>query len=222
MLTLVKGNKKEKPDLNMKYLDCFIRNVEVIAENTDDRQTIKKVVFYGVKYINTSSRINEYELLMRRLDTICYIKYIAGALTPADLLQIFPVEKVYNGEKHQVKDYFSTMDKLRQHGLNKPMGKEVTSIFWDYRNDKIVKLEVECMVVMSEIRRAEGKPGLMEEFLAEQGIPMYSMGTDHKGRKYLINSETGEAQRIYKKKPRYLKLMKKRKSSPAKMFDFLP
>lgn len=200
MLTVIEGIKKEKPDMESIYLRCF---GDVAKKGKTDRDSLMRLVFYGIKYINASSRRGkDYQGLKSRFDFICLLKNTMGLFTPADLLKMFPVDKQYDGQRYEMKDYFFTMKKLNEHGINKPMGEDVTEVLWDYMNFSISRFECECMGVMSDILRCEGKPGVIEEFFAGQGVQMSTMHKDSKGRTYLTDGARGKTTRVFKKKPR--------------------
>jgi hypothetical protein len=186
----------------------FARAARRHAENQEDRDNFHRLVYWGVKIFSRGTLDGlDFDELQLRFQTICTIKRLVGQLTPAELLQIFPPEKTYDGCRYQCKDYFSTMEALRRHGMDKPIGEAATSLLWDYMNPDICEFEVGCLSTMSAIRRAEGYKGLIEEFFEEQGKPLtvYYEAKDSKGRKYMIDGNTGRRQRVYRKMPRYLR-----------------
>ncbi len=202
------GGRKPKKDYATVYAGAFVKAVRSYADDQQDKDRMRRLIFYGVKALSRDTRDeSDYEGLVLRFQTFCIIKDLIGQLTPAEMLRLFPLEKKFDGDKYQCKDYFSSIAVLRRHGLHEPIGEEATNLLWDYMNPDICHFEVECMCVMSAIRRAEGRQGLLEEFCEQQGKPLtvYYENKDSRGRTFMKNSKTGEVQRLYKKRPRYLR-----------------
>jgi hypothetical protein len=70
------------------------------------------------------------ELFDRWLDLFC-------KLTPIDLIQIFPIQKIFDDKRWQNRNFVSTIEMLVKRGLNKPLGKKVLEILNDYLNPDI-------------------------------------------------------------------------------------
>ncbi len=89
---------------------------------------------------------NRYRELKRVMGAI-------GRLTPAELHQMYPVEKDYDGEKWGHKDYFYTMDKLRRLPNDKPIGdfQDAACLLWDYTNKDLEGLLYQWMGVLCDL-----------------------------------------------------------------------
>ncbi len=205
---LAGGGSKQKPDYEEIYRKALVRSIEEWERNPDDKMLTSRVIFYGVNFYNRSpyDKLNHDEIGDRLYD-IHVIEDMIGQLTPAELMQIFPVDKRYDGDKYQSKDYFYTMDELKKHGLNKPIGDKVNEILWDFTNEHICGFVVGKLEALSALRRLEGGKSLIEEFAEAQGSPLtvYYTTTDSKGRTFMTDGKTGKRQRVYRKKPRYLR-----------------
>ena len=207
-MELIAGGKKERPDFVELYSNAMMRTLERQKEAPEDKQAKLRAIFYGVKLIGvTDNRHLSAEGAYSRFWLIESIKASIGKLTPQELMQMFPVRKAYDGERWEVKDYFFTMDVLRQHGLDKPLGGAVDDILWDYMNHDIGQFVIASLGAIDELRRHSGEQCLMKEFAEQKGmkLPMYIMTTDRKGRRWLTNDETGERQRVKVKRPKYLR-----------------
>ena len=207
-MELIAGGKKAKPDYVSLYADAIVRTLERLKAAPEDKQENLRAIFYGVKLIGvTDNRNLSAEGAYSRFWLIESIKASIGKLTPQELMQMFPVRKVYDGERWEVNDYFFTMDVLRQHGLDKPLGGDVDDILWDYMNRDIGQFVIASLGAIDELRRHSGEQCLMKEFAEQKGmkLPMYIMTTDGKGRRWLTNDETGERQRVKVKRPKYLR-----------------
>ena len=208
MFELIPGGKKEKPDYVVLYCDAMLRTLERLKEAPADKQAKLRAIFYGVKLIGvTDNRNLTEEEAERRFWMINSIQAMMKAITPTELLQMFPVKKAYDGQRGDCKDYFFTMDVLRQHGLDKPLGEAVNEILWDYMNQNIMAFVVASLAVMDELRRHNGEKSMFQEFMDEQGVklPTYRMEKDSKGRRWMINNETGERNRVKVKRAKHLR-----------------
>ncbi|MBE1554778.1 hypothetical protein [Sporosarcina limicola] len=213
-LTVIDGIKKEKPDYFSLYSTAFINTFESAVEQYSiikkfDLDTRRKLVWSGVKMINASkSRSKDRKGLEIRFGLISTIKAIASGLTPREFQTVFPIEKSYNGEKYEMKDYFYTKKYIEEFGEDKIIGEDIEEFLMEYDNWTVRFFMVGMMSVASDIRRMEGGKGLAEEFFEDQGITTYTMTEDDKGKQILINNDTGEVQKVRKPRPRWLKVVK--------------
>ena len=208
MFELIPGGKKEKPDYVVLYCDAMLRTLERLKEAPADKQAKLRAIFYGVKLIGvTDNRNLTEEEAERRFWMINSTQAMMKAITPIELMQMFPVKKAYDGQRGDCKDYFFTMDVLRQHGLDKPLGEAVNEILWNYMNPNIMALVVASLAVMDELRRHNGEKSMFQEFMDEQGVklPTYRMEKDSKGRRWMISNETGERNRVKVKRAKHLR-----------------
>lgn len=216
-LKVIDGIKKEEPKYWKIYGRAFIKTLtngddltgDFLDMDLDDR---KKLVWYGVKNINASSDIAkssyDYKELKNRFELILGIKSLIGSLTPREFQTIFPIDKIYYGKKYGMKDYFYTRKYIEEIGKDKEIGEGVTKFLWEYSNRNVGSFEIESMSILSDIRRAEGGKGIMEEFMEEQGVTTHTLTEDGKGNEFLINNDTGEMEKVTKPRPTYLKLVK--------------
>ena len=161
MFELIPGGKKEKPNYVVLYCDAMLRTMERIKEAPADKQAKLRAIFYGVKLIGVTDNQNlTEEEAERRFWMINSIQAMMKAITPIELLQMFPVKKAYDGQRGGYKDYFFTMDVLRRHGLDKPLGEAVNEILWDYMNRSIMDFVVASLAVMDELRRHNGEKSM--------------------------------------------------------------
>ena len=99
---------------NELYFNAYLRVLKSIetkinlGESTDLKTEYKKLITYGIKSINTWEEPPKMNIdyPRRGLDLYRFIVSIIGKLTPKEFMQLFPIEKTYNGEKYGFKDYF--------------------------------------------------------------------------------------------------------------------
>jgi hypothetical protein len=175
-----------------------------------NRKILKRLVFYGVRFLSFYGHPNEDEdAIQLSLSIYSGILSFIGGLTPAELVTIFPIEKRFDGDRFQCKDYFYTVDKLQKIGIHTEIGADqVSRLLWDYENDELREFLVNYLGVIDDLRRLEGQPGMVEEFFAKNGIPSYTLHENPEtGQKFVINSETHRSVPVNRPIPKYLKLL---------------
>lgn len=163
---------------------------------------LAKVGLTGIKYIcscrdvtreNSRLGIDEGRTLTEeqvRFTVIDGIFTILGCLTLRNFVTTFPIEKSYNGAKWEEKDYFSTMEVLKNMDWDKPIGRdELSELLWDYYNADLRHAYIEFTTAMSAIYKAQTGKGIMERFCEDHGIDTYTM---NKESGIMINNQTGD------------------------------
>lgn len=213
-LKVINGIKKDKPDYFALYSKVFIKELRIANDKYEtveeyDKDTLKKLIWTGVKMINASeSRSNNQESLETKFSLVNIVNSLMSLITPRDFENIFPIDKEYDGEKWGMKDYFYTRKFIEEFGLDRVIGDEIEDFLWDYLNLTTRLYTVRCLGIMSDLHKLETGKGIMEEFFEEQGVPTYTMHEDIDGKKYLEDNQTGETLEVKKPKPRYLKVVK--------------
>lgn len=210
MLTVIHGGYSPPIDRSGIYLNGYIRTLETIKLNPGNKDAIRRAVFYGVHFVN-SYKNQEPEMADALWDLIEYTNLCIGRLTPREFITIFPITKTYDGDRWQSKDYFYTMNAMKEFGLDAVIGDKVHELLWDYMNIKVQIFTVNTLSLMDRIRRAEGKRGMLEEFFGD-AVQTYHKVNDTKGRGFMVNAKTGERHKVTKRIPRYLKLVKEDKN----------
>lgn len=219
-LRVIEGIKKVKPDYrriyHRVYFDC-LRKAADIAVGIDglDSNKLKQVVLFGIKMINTIDRkIKDPETCEAIYSLSQFIINTIGHLTPRQFENIFPITKEYDGDKYGFKDYFYTKKYLIEIGEDSLIRDKVDDLLWEYQNNEVRTFNVNFLSNISDMRRFEGKKGVMEEFLEDKGIATYTLFEDERGQKHLKNNDTNEVVKVKKPKPRYLNLVKEKSPIP--------
>lgn len=140
----------------------YLQALTNVLETSDKMQSytkenIKKVVVYGIKYINAHVKVTAVEdadifhkLVLETCDFI-------GLLTPNEFMNIFPIAKEFNGHKWEVKDYFYTRDYLNTLERDKPIKDQnidngsVVGFLWEYHNWEIIRFTVKLTTALERI-----------------------------------------------------------------------
>ncbi|MFJ8529944.1 hypothetical protein [Bacillus sp. NPDC094106] len=210
-LKVIAGIEEKNPDYFDIYLRMFTSAVrelqeQKIAKEVCSKESYKKAIFAGVRFVRYSKNDTlNYDYLINKFQLIGYLQHLMGALTPREFINIFPITKEYDGDKWGEKDYFFTMKRAKEIGMDTPIGEKVLEFLYDYTNLDMTFFTVSSMTIMSRIRQVEGKKSLAEEFCEKLGVDTYTMHTDQQGKQQLTNNRTGETQEVKKARPRYLK-----------------
>ena len=217
--TVVSGDKGRVEDKQAKreqlYMKAFVRELDTISAYSDWNQCrdhLKRAVFYAVKYFSLERIDRRHSTEPRTLEQVnadfslleC-VKMLMGQLTPREMMSMFPIEKEYDGEKSGCKDYFYTIEKLKDFDLDKPLGEEgLEDFLWCYWNDDLFAFDVVSMFIISNMYKAQTGEGIMERWLKDQGIGTYTINQE-KG--IIQDNQTGEIHKL-SKKPSHLKIVK--------------
>lgn len=170
--------------LNVMYTNALERTLERI--NNDhlkvnivpvSEENIARVLFYGIKKFSTAIDINgkkTLEELEREFYHIDTLVGLVGTITPRMFMNIFPIDKVYKGEKHGCKDYFTTMKYINSIGIDSSI-ESPDDFLWAYHNDEIGDFVVHQMMLASDIKRSKEGVGILEEWASTNGIQMIEL-----------------------------------------------
>ncbi|KRM62437.1 hypothetical protein FC26_GL002010 [Paucilactobacillus vaccinostercus DSM 20634] len=159
-----------RSELKLKcYEDGFYRCMDVASSKELETS---KLIYYGIKYLGSGyvfnplkleHTFNSFDLVLMAIDTI----------TPRKLMQIFPIDKKYDGHKWESKDYYTTMDVMREHGMDRQIGTAEGQAFdflWDYMNHDVMMFVVRFMSVLSDMSQLKGNGDPTVKFFESQGI----------------------------------------------------
>ncbi len=93
-----------------------------------------------------------------RINAMSVIMSYMATLTPTrEFVRVFPIPKEYDGEKYSVKDYFSTIERLKKYPSDEEIRKDkIIEFLMEYYNWDIIKFEVKKLCLISYIRRLNG------------------------------------------------------------------
>ena len=199
-----------KEPLNILYLKAWGKVTQQRIDNPEVLLHTQKSVFHGVKFITTTPE-GDYttrEQAVRNFQFISLIKDLVSLLTPEQFIEIFPIEKVFDGEKYQTKDYYYTRSYIDSMDPLEPIGGEALKFLWDYANPDIRIFNLKSMSAMSDLRELDGYPSMGEEWADMNGVPTHNIHQDAKGNKIIIVD--GKPMKLNRPKqlPSYLKLVK--------------
>lgn len=207
------SKQQKNADMAGLYLNALIKTamgskIKGLESLLDaDIDTRKRMIFYGVKVINYGLvEPKNHDEAVERFQFVCLVKNLIGTLTPSEFMTIFPIDKIYDGERWQMKDYYYTMEYIDGIGLNTPIGENATEFLWEYTNFSVNIFTVKTISIMDDINRFELKPPLWESLFSSISKKVHK---DNLGNLFMID-ESGKTSKLSEKKrlPSYLKVIK--------------
>lgn len=193
------------------YFNAFCNAFKAYNENQTQniKANIKKLIIYGVKTINTKPKPEYIEIKEAESDFqfANVITDFMGTLTPPEFMNLYPIEKTYDGDKYECKDYFYTKNYIKGLNQEQPIGEEILNLLWEYQNMELRIFNVNLMMYMSNLRRLDGQPSLMEDFADTVGLDIHTMHTDQNGTQFVLDKKTGKTTKLNKNRPKYLRMM---------------
>lgn len=206
-IRIIRLNELWKRQYNNSILQAMEKNKDVKIQDYP-QHNLMKIALSGIKYISTlrnvqrenntlgtgyTRSIKESQAMFQLIDAIFII---CGYLTLRNFITIFPIEKRYDGEKWECKDYYFTMNALSDIDWDKPIGRDnISELLWDYENIELRHVYVDFMSAMSDIYKSQTGKGIAETWVEDLGIESYS-SNDELG--IIQNNRTGEISKLNK------------------------
>lgn len=162
---------KEKP--TKADFDRIIRsNYEKYRDIPQKKRSVdeqKKFVYYGMLYhaINRAKRRFRHEScfeIEEAYNSMHNVIMAAAELTPNDFLNMFPIDKKYDGEKYCVKDYFYTMESLKQFPMDKKIGDGIITFLNNYYSNHVFLFWCEYFNCINDYYTYCGIKGPFDEY----------------------------------------------------------
>lgn len=178
---------------------------------------LMKVALCGVKYIKCAIDIDSinhrldntyqtsFEVKQNAFNMIDVLYSIIGRIKLKNLIKILPIDKDYDGDKWGCKDYFFTIDVLKEKGLKNAVGSDsVLDLMWDYMNNDLREFTVFYMSCMSAMYKQQTGVGIVGKFCEDNVIGTYTMDRENG---MLIDNQTGEIVKV-SNKPSFMQIVK--------------
>jgi hypothetical protein len=176
-----------KETISERYKRAYGRKMKDLMENGLDKQKVKQAILLGVKMVVTQTHWEKENDRIFSLEFFQAFMELMSCLTPKELMNLFPIDKEYDGEKYGIKDYYSTINELIQFPQDEPIGNDIFGLLLDYHNNDIRRFCVRYLTALSDRRRSLGGRDIAEEFFEGLGVsPLYQ----NKDKGYLYNPQT--------------------------------
>ena len=148
------------------------------------KEARKNVVFWAVKCTPHLEDSEDKEVLIQ------LVNMELKKMTYRELMNIFPIDKWYDGDKWESKDYFFTINYIKEHGGMDAYIEDPFDMVWDYQNEYIRMFGVKCMGYVRDIMKKETGIEPIEAFFHTDNMPKDSknnlIGVDKNGRVHKV------------------------------------
>lgn len=177
----------------MKVALCGVKYIKYVADIERENQRLD--ASYNTPFVCKENGFNLIDALFG----------IIGRIKMKNLIKIFPIDKTYDGDKWDCKDYFFTMDILKEKGLDNAVGRDgVFDLMWDYMNKDLREFTVFYMSCMSAMYKQQTGVGMGEKFCEDNGIGTYTIDKENG---LLIDNQSGEIAKL-SNKPSFMQIVK--------------
>ena len=133
----------------------------------------EEILKYIYLVVNTNNRSRFVKGEVLTLEELERCGEAIDLLTPKELQQLFPIRKEFDGVRYQSKDYYFSIQKIRERGEELPIkehGKGVFDFLWDYDNHELSEYMIDYLTRMEKIYVAQGHKSFLEEFFSNESI----------------------------------------------------
>ena len=141
----------------------FDRHILRIVKNTiddyqkdeTDRTVLKRLVLWTGRELVYEREHRDYYTTENLYNVSELYKSLVAELTYKEFMEIYPIDKRYDGAKTETRDYYSTMEFLSDIDLDSQIGnkEQVMDLFWDYSNWELLDVASASMCAMSAMSR---------------------------------------------------------------------
>lgn len=184
----------------VKFGETFAENPEYLEKNKD------KMLFLLIKIMGKEKRDirkQENDFVYGMFAILQVVENLVSEYTPREFMRLFPIQKDYDGEKYDVKDYFSCMEYIRKIGIDTPIGENASEFLMEYWNRDIDLYIYKWIDIVSAMDILQTGRDHMLDFFEENGLHFRTM---HQEGVYMVDDETGERFEIKKPKSPMRKL----------------
>lgn len=204
-------------DNDMQKLNLYSKNIETII-----LIGIKYYAKFGIEILKQLrkeyTKDRDFKKYKSKIDIILsnaiLLDMCCSSLTISTFKNLFPISKIYNGNKYQMKDYFYTLDYIDKLGID--ICKDVIGIdridelYFEYVNRNITSYNIFKLFLLNDLQVLNNEETIFDKFVKENNISVLKKIDD----KIFYNSQTQEIYREVKNDidyggRRHLKLLKK-------------
>lgn len=163
--------KAIRRDLKLERYKANFYNCMDVANS--DELNASKLIYYGVHYLGSRKYVFNPLTLEHEFDCFNLILSVIDTITPRELMDIIPIDKKYDGHKWESKDYYTTMDAMREFGMDRQIGTAEGQAFdflWDYMSHTVMMFVVRFMSVLTDMSKLKGDGDPTVKFFESQGI----------------------------------------------------
>ena len=162
------------------------KSLERFAKEQSDSAR-RKVVYWVIRCIPYINEDNTESLRIM----IQLIKLELKRMTYRELVNMFPIEKWYDGDKWGTKDYFYTVNYINEKGIDNLI-KDPFELIWEYQNLYIRELGVKWIGCVNNDMRTSTGIDILNAFFNPEAYPKDNrknlIGIDSKGKVHKVSN----------------------------------
>lgn len=212
-LRIVKRRNKRRadPDYLSLYARIYLKKLQEADHDKDPQlwplQLRRQLIYSGTHFMNRACRNTDdmsFDIAQTAFEAGRSILRLIGTVTPREFQTIFPIKKRYDGARYEEKDYFSTMEEIREIGLdNRITFDRALSFCMDYDNLHMAFFVVNQMCVVDRLRYFQGQGTTIESFMAENGIQGCRLMVGENGQEFMYDPDKQTTHPVKKMAPRW-------------------
>lgn len=125
--------------------------------------------------------------------------------SPEWIAREFPADKEYDGARYEMKDYYSSMDALREAKPFECDSRNVQEFISNWLNQDLMMFYIAGIQLVDELRACQGQISLMEEFMELHGVQPYHIETDAAGNEIVFDGQGNFAGKVEYQRPSYIR-----------------
>lgn len=140
---------------NTHILRLVKNNIDAYEKDEANRNVLKRLTFWLGRELVFENQNKEYYDTETIWNVSELYKSLVSQLTYREFLEIYPVEKRYDGDKTETRDYYSTMSFLSTVDLDSTIGSKenVMDLFWEFSNWELLDVALASMDATSDMGR---------------------------------------------------------------------
>ena len=138
---------------NNHILRIVKSNIDAYEKDEANRTVLKRLTFWLGRELVYENQNKEYYDTETIFNVSELYKILVSQLTYREFLEIYPVEKRFDGDKTETRDYYSTMSFLSTVVLDSTIGskEKVMDLFWEYSNWELLDVALASMNATSDM-----------------------------------------------------------------------
>ena len=138
---------------NTHILRIVKNNIDAYEKDETNRTVLKRLTFWLGRELAWENQNKEYYDTENIFNVSELYKSLVSQLTYREFLEIYPIEKRFDGDKTETRDYYSTMSFLSTVDLNSTIGSKenVMDLFWEYSNWELLDVALASMSATSDM-----------------------------------------------------------------------
>jgi hypothetical protein len=225
--SVVQGNKEKTVSKEIARVErkeeLWLKTLMNLMENAKSKDDLARLVCAGVRCFsirdhgksvgkfflkghheeNDPYAVTEVAFRVHQLVTDTFASF-----SPAKIVQLFPQKKVYDGDKYECKDWYTSVEAVKEFGGDRSFAGDTkkASIFLTRLNDILTaQFVISGWLLVDDLRKMEGKLSMLDEFFSNEHLPKYRIVEGNNG-KIFVDENGKKVGKVEAPKPRWARV----------------